>query len=540
MNCIILIIAKDRALQLDATLRSLLLHCLDADTAQIRILYNASSSLHAEQYEQLVQEYRQYAFLQFIHEQDFRTHITALLSSFDYVFFCPDNSIFTKTFSLSLVTECLKLQPPVLGFSILLGKNTGFCQTLNKYELLPEYYDLDDNVFLYDWSTSQHLFSSPFNVLGSLYRVADVIPFIGQLPFQDLSTLEALMDKQKPFFQKDKPLFLSFEQSVMHLSSNKVEYSVDNLAKLYKDGYRINVSAYSDFIPDACHREVELKLVSPQMINVVHKPAALRERSKIDLQDLTFTIPMKYDTVSRIKVILTTLRYLIGNVDANIILAEEDNTQKLYPYISEFLNNNVIYNFIKSESDLFHRTKLLNMMAKQSVTSCIVNYDADVVLPLNQYVEAYNKIKTNELDLCTPFDSFTYHVPKELHKKIEDEKNIDWLTPAQCYCPHRGEVAKGGAVFWNKQKFIECGMENEHFISWGPEDKERVVRAEKMGLRWGRVKGPLYHLEHDRLQNSWSSNPYFSQNNIEFEKILRMDPHELREYIKTWPWVTIQ
>jgi hypothetical protein len=106
-----------------------------------------------------------------------------------------------------------------------------------------------------------------------------------------------------------------------------------------------------------------------------------------------------------------------------------------------------------------------------------------------------------------------------------------------CHVPHKFAVAKGGSVFWNRQKFIEVGMENENFLSWGPEDQERVERCMKLGYKWARVQGPLYHLEHARLQNSGDGHRFAKQNDEEFEKVKRFSPDELRSYIKGWSWI---
>ena len=95
----------------------------------------------------------------------------------------------------------------------------------------------------------------------------------------------------------------------------------------------------------------------------------------------------------------------------------------------------------------------------------------------------------------------------------------------------------GGALFFNKEKYTEIGLENEKFISWGHEDWERVVRIEKMGLKLCRVQGNLYHLTHIRSHNSSGSNPYYRQNGEEYNKVRFMNIEQLKEYIKSWEWI---
>jgi SAM-dependent methyltransferase len=94
----------------------------------------------------------------------------------------------------------------------------------------------------------------------------------------------------------------------------------------------------------------------------------------------------------------------------------------------------------------------------------------------------------------------------------------------------------GGAVLWNKESFIDAGMENENFISFGPEDCERHDRAKILGFQIRRVRGSLFHMNHWVGPDSTPSNPYFRHNNEEIEKIRRMDQRALREYIDTWSW----
>ena len=60
-----LVFSRDRAMQLDATLRSFLLHCMDGDQAQITVLYQASSPLHARQYAELAEEHRPHKNIHF-------------------------------------------------------------------------------------------------------------------------------------------------------------------------------------------------------------------------------------------------------------------------------------------------------------------------------------------------------------------------------------------------------------------------------------------------------------------------------------------
>jgi hypothetical protein len=73
-------------------------------------------------------------------------------------------------------------------------------------------------------------------------------------------------------------------------------------------------------------------------------------------------------------------------------------------------------------------------------------------------------------------------------------------------------------------------MENENFVAYAPEDKERFYRFTTLGYNVGRINDYVYHLEHKRGPNSWFSNPHMNQNNDEWEKVQSMSVEELKNY----------
>lgn len=92
--------------------------------------------------------------------------------------------------------------------------------------------------------------------------------------------------------------------------------------------------------------------------------------------------------------------------------------------------------------------------------------------------------------------------------------------------------ADGGIVFWNKESFINIGMQNENFTGWGGEDNEILMRAGLCRLKQIRIDDTLYHLYHER--------PLIrSENNIkQMEKIKKMkNEEEILNEITKWPWV---
>ena len=90
----------------------------------------------------------------------------------------------------------------------------------------------------------------------------------------------------------------------------------------------------------------------------------------------------------------------------------------------------------------------------------------------------------------------------------------------------------GWTQFVNRQRYIDCFMMNENFVSWGCEDDELYFRMSMMGNRIGRLDTYVYHLEHSRTHNSWFSSPKFNDNYQLWNLLKTFDRDQLVEYYK--------
>jgi predicted glycosyltransferase involved in capsule biosynthesis len=225
------------------------------------------------------------------------------------------------------------------------------------------------------------------------------------------------------------------------------------------------------------------------------------------------------------------MNYLLRNFDTNIIVLDSDkeSNEEFVKSISEKIK----YVFEKNGDKLFHRTRLLNEMTKMAETEIIVNYDVDVIFPVEQYLESKKKIEEG-CTMCFPYAGKFYDVPKNLFNLVNNNK-VNEIPLGQCKLFNPNSV--GGAFFFHKDRYGEIGWENQNFISWGHEDWERIVRVQKMGYEMCRVDGVLYHLTHSRTINSSGSNPYYGFNGQEFNKVKNMSKENLHNYIQKWDWL---
>lgn len=249
---------------------------------------------------------------------------------------------------------------------------------------------------------------------------------------------------------------------------------------------------------------------------------------KINLRDVTFTIPVYFDHQDRKKNLNLSVCLIQHYFDTNIIVME--NRSRQFGYMAEYTD------YYETSHPVFHRTKMLNDMAKEAKTDIIVNWDADVIITPLQILQAVQKIR-NGADMVFPYDGRFARIPRNVwFQKIEHFLDIGIIGDTQFngMMPNDNHNSVGGAVIWNRKRFLEAGGENENFISFGAEDQERVVRAEKLGYTIDRVPGCLYHMSHWVGVDSSTRNPYFIRNREEFEKVKGMSKEELQEYIKSW------
>lgn len=250
--------------------------------------------------------------------------------------------------------------------------------------------------------------------------------------------------------------------------------------------------------------------------------------TRIDLKDMTFTIPLNFDSKDRKQNLSLSVCMLQNAFDTNISVCEQGGDALAFM--------DVFTTYTQLIAPVFHRTRMLNQMAEAAITPYIANWDCDIFIPPMQVLLAVLHLR-NGADAVYPYDGRFARMNREMFKPLE--RSLD-LCVAINY-PFRSkagnampETSVGGALFWNRDAFIEAGGENEHFVSFGPEDVERYERINRLGLDLRRVKGCLYHMNHYIGPDSSKFHGNFKRNQQELARMRAMTDEQLMEYIKTW------
>ncbi len=314
-----IVFSFDRAMQLDATLRSFYLHCQDAGMVRLAVLFKASDNYHASQYTVLAKEYPQVAF---VPEANFRRDTLRILTSVgfnsfqqawlqavsylintehirssfskrlvgrmarfveaqsvgkgasqrtSFTLFLVDDNLFVRDFWLNDVVQTLASCPDAIGFSLRLGTNTCYCYTQNSPQALPSFAQVGPDILAYRWKEAEFDFGYPLEVSSSVYRTRMVVPLVASRRFHQPNKLEGKLVNCSGFLHERYPDLLCFETSVAFCNPvNMVQqivpnragetaaFTVRDLAERFERGERIDVKALDGFVPNGCHQEVDI------------------------------------------------------------------------------------------------------------------------------------------------------------------------------------------------------------------------------------------------------------------------------------------
>jgi hypothetical protein len=257
-----------------------------------------------------------------------------------------------------------------------------------------------------------------------------------------------------------------------------------------------------------------------------------------DLSDTTFIVPFSLDSADRLRNLRITTRFLLHHFDTNIVVSEHAAESRLDTRIWTTTERRFIRHcFFRNEQPYFQRTRSVNLAVKEITTPYFVIYDSDVLLQSAQYIQAIQMLRQGDADMCLPFSNRVMWVPQEGVKLLPPVPSDDDLAALNYDISDDSYIFLGLVNFLNTRSFIEAGMMNENFKSWGYEEMELYIRLLKLGCSVLRVSGCAYHLDHYRGQDSTSEHPYYLHNQQEYHRTLACNPDDLRRQARSWHWV---
>lgn len=263
---ITIIFSRDRALQLDLTLKSL--YANTDEYMDIHVIYTCSNDRHEKSYEILKKEHK---FVDFVREIDFKTDLLRLLHDKMYVLFCVDDCVFTNHFNMNEIINLLDVNNDAIGFSLRLGVNTTNCYSVNALQQFPPCVKVKENILMFGWYKADLDFGYPLELSSSVYRVPDINPILCNLDYRNPNELEWMMYCSLNAYREYKPLLMCYETSIAFCNPiNRVQttnnnrcgnkYSSDLLLTEFEKCGRINYLDFQGLVSNGAHEEKEIAI----------------------------------------------------------------------------------------------------------------------------------------------------------------------------------------------------------------------------------------------------------------------------------------
>lgn len=245
---------------------------------------------------------------------------------------------------------------------------------------------------------------------------------------------------------------------------------------------------------------------------------------------LAIVMPVRIDSDER-KANLQAVLSHVSVLGCRVLVLEADSASKL---AEEVWIKNAEYLFIKDESPVFHRTHYINMLLRKAETDIVSVWDADILVSYEQVAEAISLIEQG-CTIAYPYNGEYVMLSDRDSEMTRKAFDIELLKSRRLQSVF-GRKFCGGVFLVHRERYFECGGENERFTGWGPEDAERLRRVSILGHRvcWTNA-GQAYHLNHPRGKNS----DFFEEEAAirlrkELCRVCSMDRDELKNYIGTW------
>jgi len=455
-----IIFSKDRPFQLDALLRSYFLHCQDWKTYNVVILYNTSSNYYKKLYEQLIETYSEFNNIKFHFEQDFKSDLINAIEGTDFYLFLVDDAIFVNEFSIKNIIEQLQKRNSLIGFSLRLGTNTSYCYSLDKPQKLPSFDIIDENYMIYNWTKEECDFNYPLEISSSIFRAQDLLPILTLASYANPNTLESMLDSLKHLFEKYRPNLMCHIKSTAfcmpvnrvqsiyeNRTGNNCELTPEKLAQFFESGKRVDVLSYNGFVPNACHQEIDFKIIDKTHI---HKSDQIMSLVSVIIPCYNQAQYLRESIESLVNQTYINWECIIVNDGSN------DNTYDV--------SNSIIEKYSQFRIKLYNQTNsgladARNMGIAQSSGKLILPLDADDKLDPFALEEMVHLLLDPSIDLVYS-DYHTFELTSEF---------IHCISESEFYQPTRNENGLAYCSMYRRTLWEKVNGYNTNML-WGYED----------------------------------------------------------------------
>ena len=257
-----IIFSKDRALQLDGLLRSMLHHV--TGTYSIHVLYCASNAAHAHAYRELTDGIQNTDRIQWTKEADFKKDLVRTLKSLktESVCFLVDDIVFIRPVDLNTLGGTTMRDGIV---SLRLGSKITFCYTKQKTMHRPYLNPTKghDGLLQFSWEDGNYDWAYPLSVDGHIFPSSEITVAAEFLNYRAPNTFERALQILTPLYQK-RPGYCFDSPRMFNMPLNRVQSENDNISgeispehllEKWHAGLTLDFKALSDVATMSVHEE---------------------------------------------------------------------------------------------------------------------------------------------------------------------------------------------------------------------------------------------------------------------------------------------
>ena len=265
--CSIIIFSKDRAMQLDALLRSMYHYSLNPP--KVFVLYNSSNQLFDSAYQELISAHK-HKEAHFIKEVNFNQDLKSLFLKVTTpkVLFLVDDLMFKNQVDFKRFSE---VDTKLFVASLRMGNHLRFSYTLQREQKAPMFENNSEFQEMINWSYQQGEldWAYPLSVDGHLFDTQEMKVLVEELNYKAPNSFEEALQIMTPLFKKRTGVCFK-ESIIVNNPCNKVQVennniaghiSIEELNEKWLEGFRINFEEHKGLLNESAHQELGISFL---------------------------------------------------------------------------------------------------------------------------------------------------------------------------------------------------------------------------------------------------------------------------------------
>jgi hypothetical protein len=257
----------DRAMQLEAYLRSMKKHFKDYYRCKHVILYKCSNDEYRKGYDIVMKEYSEF---EYIEEKEIKNDMLSLLDKYgnhQYLVMFSDDNIWKDDFHTNhFHFKEFETNEKAVCYSLRLHPEIKKCYPMGNIDTPPPVFEKE---YVWKWNGLLGDWGYPCSIDGHIFRMNFASTLLKALPYKNVNQIEAFMSAQHKIIKDHFPYMVCGERSaIFNIPLNRVQTNSPNihmdvdqkmLNENFLNGEKINIDNFKGFKPVSPHQEVKVE-----------------------------------------------------------------------------------------------------------------------------------------------------------------------------------------------------------------------------------------------------------------------------------------